>query len=292
MVIFFFHMVLEEISSFINIPIISTLIGVIVGSVTVYWTSMRILQTEQSLKKKNIARAFLLEIKAIEKNLRPTLSDIFLNERTTPSIFNIEAHAINKLHWHYPFYDNYDLFSTSRMSIFILNEDLCEKLNRFYANLIIADDWRKNFLIKVDEMRKKSSNYMINSENSEEKCIEESYSNTIIAVKDTFKPINEIKMGLEEIADMKKTHNSVISTLKRELDEDISIYSSDLLIPVWLILGLISILSGAYYLNANPPIYQIGFPAVSIGFAFFTFGSNRYSGDKIQRKLDEIIKKG
>jgi len=96
---------------------------------------------------------------------------------------------------------------------------------------------------------------------------------------------------LAEIAEMSKNHHSVITTLKKELDEDISIYSSDLFIPVWLILGLLSTLSGAYYLNANPPVYQIGFPAVSLGFAFFTFGSNRYSGVKIQRKLDEIVKK-
>jgi len=143
----------------------------------------------------------LLEIKAIEDYLRPTLSDAFLDDRSSmPSILNIEAHARNKLHWHYPFYDNYDLFSTSRMSIFILNENLCEKMNKFYADLIIADDWRKEFLNKVNEMSDNSKNYLINSPNVDEKKIEESYNNTIRNVKEAFKSIDEIKKELETIA--------------------------------------------------------------------------------------------
>lgn len=277
-------MLLEDIIYFLIMPIVC----VIIGAIAVYFSSIKILEKEQNIKIRNIANAFLLETKAIENYLLPTVNDVFLENHPNPSIFHIESHARNKLHWHYPFYDNYDLFSTSRMSIFILDEKLCEKMNKFYANLIISDDWRKEFMEKVDKIAMNESVYLINSPSDELKNIINSYSDTLDAVKHTFEPIEDIKKGLEEIISMNEKSDSIIKFLKKDLKEDMKLYSSDPFILFWSLFGVLAVISGAILLNQNPPIYQTGFPSITLGFAFFTFGSNRYSNAKMRRKLDEI----
>lgn len=193
-------MTIEDVLFFLIVPIG----GVVIGAIAVYFSSLKILEKGQNLKKRNIAKAFLLEIKAIEKKLNLTINDKFLENNENPNILSLEIHAINKLHFHYPFYDNYDLFSTSRMSIYILNENLCEEMNIFYDNLCISDDRRKELMEKIN---KKSNDDVIGTIKS--------YKETINAVKHTFKSVENIKKELEEIIFLSQDPPNIFRLFRR-----------------------------------------------------------------------------
>lgn len=170
------------------IPIVATLLGVVVGAVITYFSSIKILERQQNIQKVNIAKAFLSEIKSLEKWLKPTLDDNFLVETRKEIKFNLYRHAMDDLHWDRSFYDDTDLFFNSRSLIYYFDEDLFEKLEEFYSNLLVADEYRQVFLSD-------------RSLGAEEVTYHERrrYNETIDMIKHTYSSINDIKTKLQRI---------------------------------------------------------------------------------------------
>ena len=77
----------------------------------------------------------------------------------------------------------------------------------------------------------------------------------------------------------------------KALHEDWEVIRSDPLMVIWWVLGIGCILAGFLLLSTNPPNLPLGLPAFALGFAFFIFGSNRYSNIILRKKLDTINEK-
>ena len=182
----------DEIPFLVIVPFASTLLGVVIGGVITYFASIKILERQQNIQKSNIAKAFLSEIKALENWVKPSIEDIFLADSRKENNFNLYHHAKDFLHWDRPFYEDTDLFFNSRMSMYLFDEDLYENLEKFYGNLLNADEYRQVFL---------------SNENS--KIEEITY--------------HERKRYLETIEELKRTFSSV-SSIKAQLEHTILIY--------------------------------------------------------------------
>jgi hypothetical protein len=170
------------------ISVASSLFGVIVGAVITYHGSKKILDQQFTVQKKNIAKAFLSEIKCIEKWLKPSVDDNFLIEGKKEIKFNLYRHALDVLSWDRPFYDDTGLFFISRSQIYCFDEDLYEKIELFYSNLLIADEYRQVFL--------KDQSLAINEATYHER---RRYIETLNAIKETHSTINMIKSNLNKV---------------------------------------------------------------------------------------------
>ncbi len=79
--------------------------------------------------------------------------------------------------------------------------------------------------------------------------------------------------------------------LNKGVHEDWEIVRSDPLMVIWWALGIGCTLAGFLFLSTNPPNLPLGLPSFAFGFAFFIFGSNRYSNSIMRKKLDMINEK-
>lgn len=79
--------------------------------------------------------------------------------------------------------------------------------------------------------------------------------------------------------------------INKGLHEDLEVIRSDPLMVIWWVLGIGCILAGFLLLSTNPPNLLMGLPSFALGFAFFIFGSNRYSNIVLRNKLDTINEK-
>jgi CHASE1-domain containing sensor protein len=178
----------DEILFYVIIPIGSTLVGVVIGAVATYYSSLTVLQRQQNIQKLNIAKAFLSEIKMIEKWLLPTVKDNFLVTNEDPIMFNLFKHALKDLNWDRPFYDDDGLFFISRPEIYCFDEGLFEKLELFYSNLLTSEEDRQIFI--------KNSDFTISRATYHDK---KRYRETIDAIKHTYETISDIQTKLDNI---------------------------------------------------------------------------------------------
>jgi hypothetical protein len=65
----------------------------------------------------------------------------------------------------------------------------------------------------------------------------------------------------------------------------------DAMVIEYWILSVIFIFIGGTLINANPPNFQVGYPMIAVGFAFFVFGSSHSASNISIQKTNEIIKK-
>lgn len=84
---------------------------------------------------------------------------------------------------------------------------------------------------------------------------------------------------------------AVSDGVNKGFHEDWEIVRSDPLMVIWWALGIGCTLAGFLFLSTNPPNLPTGLPSFAFGFAFFIFGSNRYSNSIVRKKLDLIHEK-
>jgi hypothetical protein len=135
----------DETLFLVIISIGSTLLGVFVGGIVTYYASIKVLQRQQNNEKVNIAKGFLSEIRQLEDWLQPSLDQEFLEDGKREIQFNLFKHIL-KLNWDRPFYDDDGLYFISRSQMYYFNEDIYEKLEVFYSDILIADEYRQVFL--------------------------------------------------------------------------------------------------------------------------------------------------
>jgi hypothetical protein len=80
-------------------------------------------------------------------------------------------------------------------------------------------------------------------------------------------------------------------TILDELNEDWEVIRINPMVPFWWSTGLIFIFVSYFFLSRVPPNFPVGFPLFAMGFAFFTFGSNRFSVAQSRGKYNEINEK-
>lgn len=80
-------------------------------------------------------------------------------------------------------------------------------------------------------------------------------------------------------------------TILDELLEDWDVIKINPVVTLWWGAGLIFIFTSYFFLSRVPPDYPVGFPLFAMGFAFFTFGSNRFSTAQSRSKFNEISEK-
>jgi len=140
----------EEILFLVIVPFASTIFGIIIGALITYFVSLKLIEHQQNIETVNIAKAFLSEIKGLEKWLKPSIEDTFLTDPQKIINFNFYRHVMDDLHWDRAFYEDTDLFLNSRPLIYRFDEDLFEELEKFYSNLLVADEYRQVFKSEVN----------------------------------------------------------------------------------------------------------------------------------------------
>jgi len=178
----------DELLISVIVPFAASLFGVAIGGFVTYLASLKILEHQQNIQRVNIAKAFLSEIKVLEKWLKPSVEDTFLTDSKKIIDFNFYRHAIDDLHWDRTFYEDTDLYFNSRPLMYRFDEELYEELEKFYSNLLVADEYRQVFMSGV------------NLGTAEVNPLERRrYSETIDALKHTCSSISGIKTQLERI---------------------------------------------------------------------------------------------
>lgn len=109
--------------------IIFSLIGGIIGFASSYF----MWKMQNKYEKKNIAKAFILEIVSLEESLK-IFTKMFENPPPDPKIKYINISQ--------PFYTN-GLFFSFRKEICFFNRKLSENLFTFYMNLLKAEELRQ-----------------------------------------------------------------------------------------------------------------------------------------------------
>ncbi|MGA2120933.1 MAG: hypothetical protein ABSG49_02680 [Methanoregula sp.] len=56
-------------------------------------------------------------------------------------------------------------------------------------------------------------------------------------------------------------------------------------------IGILFIFLGGMLLSMNPPNFQVGYPTIAIGFAFFVFAVSIDNSKKSAKKSDQILAK-
>jgi hypothetical protein len=80
-------------------------------------------------------------------------------------------------------------------------------------------------------------------------------------------------------------------TASGDLKNDLKIIMNNLEILFYWIFGVILIVIGGAVLNQEIPNPQIGFPLIAIGFAFVTYGLNKFSSVEFRKEIIEILTK-
>jgi hypothetical protein len=68
----------------------------------------------------------------------------------------------------------------------------------------------------------------------------------------------------------------------KKIDSNILIYGG---------FGVILVFLGGQLINMNPPNFQVGYPTLAIGFAFFVFSTTLNNSKKTSQKMDQIMTK-
>ena len=168
--------------------IIIQICAIYFGGVVTYYASLKVFERQQNSKKVNIAKAFLSEIKSLEKWLQPSVNDEFLVEGKEELRVNLYRHALDTLHWDRPFYDDDGLFFISRAEMYCLDEGSFEKLELFYSNILVSDEYRQIFV------KDTSFGPVIATYHERRR-----YKETIEALKHDFSLIEEIKDKLQNV---------------------------------------------------------------------------------------------
>lgn len=168
--------------------IIVQIFAIFFGGIVTYYASLKVFERQQNSQKVNIAKAFLSEIKSIEKWLQPSVNDEFLVEGKEELRFNLYRHALDILHWDRPFYEDDGLFFISRAEMYCLDEEIFERLELFYSNLLVTDEYRQIFI--------QDASFGPDIATYHER---RRYKETIEALKHDFSLIEEIKDNLQNV---------------------------------------------------------------------------------------------
>jgi len=176
--------------SFFNtlISIGSVLLGVLIGGIVTYFVSLKILEKQQNIQKRNIARAFLSESQRIEEWMKPSIEDDYIIRNPDDLLFNLYKHAFNDLFLDRPLITDDCLYFTSRTAMYSLDEDVFDLLEHFYSKLLNAEEFRKIFF----ENKSLAASPMGYHDKRR-------FSETLEAIKRAYSLIDEIKLKLERI---------------------------------------------------------------------------------------------
>ena len=73
-----------------------------------------------------------------------------------------------------------------------------------------------------------------------------------------------------------------------KLKDDYEVIKSDIIIPLYWIIGLMLVMSGYILITSTSPNIEAGFACIALGFVIVIIGLNKFSNAESKKKMAEI----